>query len=123
MAELPRAMGVVRNPLVLSIMDGLEFVAYRSANSCIALSPGIAQGIIRRGVAESAWLLLRMAAIWICLPPMHHSRYLKLPVCRQTRLWRRLPALTGLANGLDAVLNAAGEVCKRGRTDITCLHR
>src|SRR5882672_4909188 len=51
--ELPRAMGVIRNPLLLWIMDWLEFVAYHSANSCVALSPGIALGIARRGVPES----------------------------------------------------------------------
>jgi len=47
--ELPRAMGVIRNPLVLWMMDWLELVAYFSSHHCIALSPGIAQGIIRRG--------------------------------------------------------------------------
>src|SRR5207249_2327965 len=51
--ELPRAMGVIRNPLVLLVMDWLEFVAYLSAHCCIALSPGIAQGIIRRGLPRS----------------------------------------------------------------------
>jgi len=60
--------GRYRNPLVLRVMDWLEFVAYHSANSCVALSSGIAQGIARRGVPEIASLLLRTAAVWICLP-------------------------------------------------------
>src|ERR1700736_3237566 len=51
--ELPRAMGVIRNPLALLMMDWLEFTAYHSANFCVALSPGIAQGITRRGIQES----------------------------------------------------------------------
>src|SRR5215472_14597552 len=42
--DLPRAMGVIRNPLVLLMMDWLEFLAYHAANFCVALSPGIAQG-------------------------------------------------------------------------------
>src|SRR5690348_5446530 len=38
--ELPRAMAVLRNPVVLLMLDWLEFVAYHSANFLLALSPG-----------------------------------------------------------------------------------
>ena len=47
--ELPKAMKVITNPLVLGLMSALEFVAYRSADACIALAPGIAEGIQRKG--------------------------------------------------------------------------
>ena len=43
--ELPKAMGVITNPIILSLMSVLEWVSYRSANRIIALSPGIAEGI------------------------------------------------------------------------------
>ena len=42
-------MKVITNPLVLGLMSALEFVAYRSADACIALAPGIAEGIQRKG--------------------------------------------------------------------------
>jgi glycosyltransferase involved in cell wall biosynthesis len=48
--ELPRAMGAIRNPMVLGAMSVLEWVSYRSAHRLIGLSPGIVEGIAARGV-------------------------------------------------------------------------
>lgn len=48
--ELPRAMGVIRNRAVLRALDWLEWASYRSAHRLIGLSPGIVEGIARRGV-------------------------------------------------------------------------
>ncbi|WP_448213556.1 glycosyltransferase family 4 protein [Colwellia sp. MEBiC06753] len=45
--ELPKAMGVITNPLVISMLSALEWLAYKSADRHIALSPGIKQGIER----------------------------------------------------------------------------
>ncbi len=47
--ELPKAMGVITNPLVLLAMSLLEWLSYRSANRLIGLSPGIVDGIAKRG--------------------------------------------------------------------------
>lgn len=51
--ELPRAMGAITNPFILWAMSALEFISYRSARHCIGLSPGIIQGIHRRGVRKN----------------------------------------------------------------------
>jgi lipopolysaccharide/colanic/teichoic acid biosynthesis glycosyltransferase/glycosyltransferase involved in cell wall biosynthesis len=116
--ELPRAMGVLRNPLVLSIMGWLEFVAYRSANACIALSPGIAQGIIRRGVTENRVVTapngcnLDLFAADMS-QPLHEIAGLPPDAFVAT-----FTGAHGLANGLDAVLDAAAELQERGRCDI-----
>lgn len=45
--ELPKAMGVIKNPIVLSIMAVLEWLAYKSAHGHIGLAPGIVEGIKR----------------------------------------------------------------------------
>ncbi|WP_085299954.1 glycosyltransferase family 4 protein [Cognaticolwellia mytili] len=45
--ELPKAMGVIKNPFILAMLSGLEWLAYKSANHHIGLSPGITQGIKR----------------------------------------------------------------------------
>jgi len=50
--ELPKAMGVIRNPIVLGMMSVLEWLSYRSAHRLIGLSPGIVDGISRRGVPK-----------------------------------------------------------------------
>ena len=48
--ELPRSMGVIRNPVVLGAMSLLEWASYHSATRSIGLSPGIVDGIARRGI-------------------------------------------------------------------------
>jgi glycosyltransferase involved in cell wall biosynthesis len=48
--ELPRAMGVIRNPVVLWAMGALEWASYHSAHGLVGLSPGIVEGIAHRGV-------------------------------------------------------------------------
>ena len=46
--ELPKAMGVITNPVILKLMDYLELISYKSAKACIALSPGILEGIKKK---------------------------------------------------------------------------
>lgn len=116
--ELPRALGVVRNPLTLLMMNWLEFMAYHSAHSCVALSPGIAQGIARRGISESRVITspngcdldLFASDASQPLPEIHG-----LP---QDAFAATFTGAHGLANGLSAVLDAAAELCKRKRSDI-----
>lgn len=114
--ELPRAMGVIRNPLVLAALSALEWLAYRNAERCIALSPGIAKGIAARGVDPAR----------IALVPNGCDRSIFAVQVNPTRLPDTLPeqmvavftGTHGQANGLDAVLDAAAVLKRRGRTDI-----
>ncbi|MBA6263214.1 glycosyltransferase family 4 protein [Colwellia sp. Bg11-12] len=45
--ELPKEMGVIKNPIILGLLSILEWVAYKSAHGHIGLSPGIVTGIAR----------------------------------------------------------------------------
>jgi glycosyltransferase involved in cell wall biosynthesis len=45
--ELPKEMGVITNPLILFMLGRLEWLAYKSADQHIGLSPGIKLGIER----------------------------------------------------------------------------
>jgi len=116
--ELPRAMGVIRNPLVLWMMDLLEYAAYHSANFCVALSPGIAQGITRRGIPESRVAIapngcdLNLFTHDGAQPPV------EIPGLPPDAFVAAFTGAHGVANGLDAVLDTAAELRKRGRTDI-----
>ena len=109
-------MGVITNPLVLWAMGELEWLSYRSAHRLVGLSPGIVDGIARRGVARA-----RIALI----PNGCDLDIFAVPACA----WRPegvgaddlmavFTGTHGIANGLDAVLNAAAELKQRGRTDI-----
>ena len=114
--ELPKAMGVITNPVVLSAMSVLEWASYRSAHRCIGLSPGIVDGIAARGVARDRIALVPNGC------DVEIFSHVKQP-------WRPegvsandfLAIFTGThgqANGLQAVIDAAVELKKRGRNDI-----
>ena len=47
-SELPKAMGVITNPIILKMMGCLERLPYKMATACIGLSPGIIEGIKRK---------------------------------------------------------------------------
>jgi len=114
--ELPRAMGVITNPIALAGMSLLEWASYRSAHRCVALAPGIARGIERLGVEEAAITTIPNG----CDIDLFRN---------DTTPWRPeglngdhlLAIFTGthgIANGLDAVLDAARVLRDRGRDDI-----
>ncbi len=114
--ELPRAMGVIRNPVVLGGMGALEFVSYRSANRLVGLSPGIIDGIVRRGVPPGRTLLVPNGCD-ISLFGSSGDDWAHTEVCN-TDLVAVFAGTHGIANGLDAVLDAARELLRRGRRDI-----
>jgi len=102
--ELPKAMGVIKNPIVLKLLDFLEWVTYKFANRIIGLSPGICSGIHSKGIP--------------------FKKIIEVPngcdielFSKETDLWRPNGAnkedvlfifsgAHGIANGLDAVLDA-----------------
>ena len=115
--ELPREMGVITNPVVLGAMSALEWMSYRSAHRCIALSPGIKAGIERRGVAEDR------------IEMVPNGCDLELFEAGKAEAWRPkgvvksdlLAVFTGThgqANGLSAVLDAAAVLKARERGGI-----
>ena len=114
--ELPKEMGVIKNPLVLVTMSILEWCSYRSAHRCIGLSPGIVEGIKKRGVKASEVELVPNgcdSSIFAKnVPAWRPDRVL------DTDLMAIFTGTHGQANGLDSVLNVAAELKCRDRTDI-----
>lgn len=115
--ELPKAMGAITNPAVLAAMSLLEWMSYRSAHRCVALSPGIKDGIARLGVPPER---IRMVPNGCDLEIFSG---LKLEPWRPAGvspddLMVIFSGTHGLANGLDAVLDAAKVLKARGRMDI-----
>jgi len=117
--ELPRAMGVIRNPLVLWAMSILEWVSYRSARRLIGLAPGILNGISRRGVDSSRLTLIPNGCD---LALFSGGADLWRPdAVSQDDLLAVFAGAHGIANGLDAVLDAAILLKEQGRSDIKIL--
>jgi glycosyltransferase involved in cell wall biosynthesis len=117
--ELPRAMGVIRNPLVLGAMSVLEWASYRSAHNSIGLSPGIVEGIAHRGVDRKRIALVPngcdLGIFSTEVAPWRPEQV------RSTDLMAVFAGTHGMANGLDAALDAAAELKRRGRDDIKIL--
>lgn len=115
--ELPREMGVITNPLVLGALSGLEWASYRSAHRCVALSPGIKAGIARRGVPEDRIALVPNGCDLDIFEQGTAAPWRPEGVA-EGELMAIFTGTHGIANGLDAVLDAAAVLRARGRKDI-----
>lgn len=114
--ELPRAMGVISNPIVLWLMSALEWVSYRSADRLVGLSPGIVEGIAARGVPKAR---IAMVPNGCDLELFDTPKQVWRPEgVRDDQLLAIFTGTHGHANGLDAVLDVAAILKKRGRDDI-----
>lgn len=109
--ELPKAMGVITNPVILGAMGLLEKIAYKSADRLIGLSPGIVDGIAKHGVDRDKIALI---------PNGCDIELFSTP----TQKWRPegvepddfmaiFTGTHGKANGLSAIIDAA--ICLKDR--------
>ncbi|MDE1462264.1 glycosyltransferase family 4 protein [Spartinivicinus poritis] len=114
--ELPKEMGVIKNPLVLGLMSILEWISYRSAHRCIGLSPGIMDGIVKCGVAKSRIALVPNGCDLEIFGKVVESW--RPEGVNENDFIAIFTGTHGIANGLDAALHAAKELKKRGRDDI-----
>ena len=108
--ELPRAMGVIKNPFVLLLMSFLEFISYKSAVACIGLSPGIVKGIKKRVPDKKI----------IMIPNGSDLNLLNSALSRKNdnKFIAVFTGAHGLANGLDSVLDAAKILINKSINDI-----
>jgi len=117
--ELPRAMGVIRNPVALGLMSVLEWVSYRSADRLIGLAPGIVEGIAKRGILRERVALIPngcdLGIFGSCSNPWRPEGV------AEDDLLAIFTGTHGKANGLDAVLDTASVLKRRGRFDIKLL--
>lgn len=115
--ELPRAMGVIRNPVVLAVMSVLEWTSYRSASRLLGLSPGICRGIAARGIADDKILMVPNGCDFSIFRDGLVTPWRPDGVV-EGDLMAVFTGTHGLANGLEAVLNAAAILRAGGRNDI-----
>lgn len=115
--ELPKAMGVVTNPFILAGMSILELLTYRMASACIGLSPGIREGIIRRSSEGKTVTMIPNGCDLDIFVPGDRAK-LDLPGINPDDCVAVFTGAHGMANGLHAVLDAAGILKNRKREDI-----
>ena len=115
--ELPITLGIIRNPLLKWYTRRMERSIYRAAARIIALAPGIKEGIVRTGYpAERVAMIPNACDLDLFKPdpaPLDDARFGDPDEFRLV-----FTGAHGLANGLDAVLDAAAELKRRGETGI-----
>lgn len=115
--ELPRAMGVITNPVILKLLSWLEWISYRSAVACVGLSPGIVEGIrLRAGRGKQVEMIPNGCDLEMFGRDTIET--IELRGVEKDDLVAAFIGAHGIANGLDAVLEAALELKSRGRKDI-----
>lgn len=115
--ELPISMGVIRNPLLKWYTRRMERNIYRAARRIIALAPGIKEGVVRTGYpADRVAMIPNACDLDLFKPnrtPIDDPRFGAAGDFRFV-----FTGAHGLANGLDAVLDAAAELKRRGEKGI-----
>lgn len=114
--ELPKALGM-KNPIALWGMSWLEKRSYHSADACIGLSPGIQEGIRKRSQPGKRVAMIPNGCDLDLFRPGNREN-LNIEGVEDTDKVAIFTGAHGVANGLDAILNAATVLKQRGRTDI-----
>lgn len=115
--ELPKAMGVITNPLILSAMSVLEKLSYAKADACIGLSPGIVDGIKRRSRSSLPVALIPNGCDIELFENAQADFRFPFDYSDDTVI-ACFTGAHGLANGLHNLLDAAAELKSRGDDNV-----
>jgi len=120
--ELPKAMGVVKNPILLWLLDKLETLAYRNADHCVGLSPGMCEGINKKLPEDrQAMLIPNGCDIDFFQSGKKDRALLERYGIADEDFVVVFSGAHGMANGLNAVLEAAKVVMDSGNASIKFL--
>lgn len=114
--ELPKAMGVIKNPIILTLMSWLEWLSYNTADKCIGLSPGIVDGIKSR-TSNTKEITLIPNGCDLDLFSSPKSSYRPDGVS-ETDIMALFAGTHGKANGLNAILDMAKVLHKKNIENI-----
>ncbi|GAA4440075.1 glycosyltransferase family 4 protein [Pontibacter saemangeumensis] len=112
--ELPREMGVIKNKFVLWAMGVLESLSYNQADACVALSPGIQDGIRAKlkDKSKPVYLVPNGCDLDFLVPG--HEPKTNIPSVKENDFVAIFTGAHGIANGLDAALDAAKVLIQKG---------
>ena len=114
--ELPKAMGVIKNPVILWLMGVLEFSCYHSANKLIGLSDGIVKGIAKRGIKLNKITNIPNGCDLDIFSADHGK--LEIEETKENDFLCLYSGTHGIANGLDILIDTAEILTQRGNHTI-----
>lgn len=118
--ELPQAMGIIKSPVILWGMGALEWASYRSAHRHIALSKGISDGIVKRGVPRERIAIIPNGSDTSIFFESTENKYRPAGFTDKDLICV-FSGTHGNANGLDSLLDAAAELKRRGDSNVKFL--
>lgn len=114
--ELPKALGM-KNVFLLGGMSLLEWCAYRTSDKGVGLSPGIVEGIRRRSAPDHPVVMIPNG----CDLDVFHPglrKDLHLAGINRGDFVAGFTGAHGPANGLNALIDVASELKRRGASHI-----
>lgn len=114
--ELPKALGL-KNPFLLAGMSFLEWLTYHKADACIGLSPGICAGIKKRSQRGKQIKMIPNGCDLELFNPDKRDQIF-LEGIKPTDKVAIYAGTHGIANGLEAILDAAAQLKRLCREDI-----
>ena len=113
-----------RKPFVFEVRDlwpelpKAEWCSYHAADKCIGLAPGIVEGIIKRGITNEKVAMIPNGCDLELFSTASKGAGWRPEGVKERDLVAVFTGAHGIANGLDAVLNAAGVLLRKNRHDI-----
>jgi glycosyltransferase involved in cell wall biosynthesis len=111
--EAPIEMGFIKNPILKNYLVSVERKIYEDADSVVALSPSIADGVKKMAPAKKIHLMPNMADTSFYQPEKKDPKLEKRFDVEGKFVISYIGAL-GFANGLDHLVDAASAVKKSG---------
>ena len=115
--DLPIELGLLKNPLLRNYARRLERRIYSAADHIITLSPGMSEGVQRQGIPTSAISMIPNGCDLDLFRPTN-SRLDDNRFGSPEDLRFVFAGAHGIANGLDAVLDAAKVLKRRGERGV-----
>jgi glycosyltransferase involved in cell wall biosynthesis len=117
--EVPIQMGAIRNKLIIKFLQWYEKLIYKSATHIIALSPGMADGVIACDIAPSKVSMIPNMAKKdeFFVRPKNHE-FAKIYQINTNHFNAVHFGTMGTANGLEYIIDAALNLQEQGVTNI-----
>jgi lipopolysaccharide/colanic/teichoic acid biosynthesis glycosyltransferase/glycosyltransferase involved in cell wall biosynthesis len=115
--DVPIAMGVITNPIVIMLARMLERLAYRNSARVVALAPGMKEAVSQRGIADEHVHVVPNGCDFDLFDDPAIAA-VSLPGSRDGATAVLYLGTMGVANGVDYIPRLAAEIRRRAGRDL-----